>query len=500
LRKILIANRGEIAVRVIRACRDLNLASVSVYSDVDRGALHVRMADEACHIGGSPATDSYLRIGALIDAARRSGADAVHPGYGFLAESAEFADACGQAGLTFIGPSPAAIAQLGSKTEARECARRVGVPVVMGSAPFDASASDAAIEREADVIGYPVMIKAVAGGGGKGMRVVRDRSELAPALRAARSESQASFGDSRVYLERRLARPRHIEVQILADQHGHVLPFVERECSLQRRHQKVLEESPSPAVTPALRAALQHAAAQVAAAGRYLNAGTVEFLVDADGQFAFLEMNTRLQVEHPVTEVVTGVDLVGWQIRIARGEHLDIDADAVSAPRGHAIECRIYAEDADAGFVPSPGKITAMRTPDGPGIRHDGGIDAGGAVPVFYDAMMAKLVAWGGSRSEAMARLRRALREYRVQGVRTSIPFFLWLLDQPEFRAASFDTTYLDELLHRRAGEPFSQPDVSLEEVAVIAAALHLAGRRAVGHSSVDSRWKTRARVESLRS
>jgi acetyl-CoA carboxylase biotin carboxylase subunit len=499
LRKILIANRGEIAVRVIRACRDLSLASVAVYSEADRAAEHVRLADEACAIGPSPATDSYLRISALIDAARESGADAVHPGYGFLAESAEFAAACRDAGLKFIGPTPETIAQLGSKTAARECARQAGVPVVEGSEAFDAAVADAEVERAASTIGYPIMIKAVAGGGGKGMRVVRGASELPSALRAARSESQASFGDSAVYLERRLERPRHIEVQILADEHGVIIPFVERECSLQRRHQKLMEESPSPMVTPALRQSLQRAAAAVASAAAYTNAGTVEFLVDAEGRFAFLEMNTRLQVEHPVTEMVTGIDLVAWQIRIARGEHLDVDATAVSTARGHAIECRIYAEDADAGFVPSPGHVTAMRTPGGPGIRHDGGVESGGSVPVFYDAMIAKLIAWGGSRQECAVRLRRALREYRIQGVRTSIPFFIWLLDQPRFQTASFDTGYLDELLHHHAGTPFGATDVSLEEVAVIAAALNESGIAVPTAQEVPSRWKAHARLESLR-
>ncbi len=496
----MIANRGEIAVRVIRACRDLGLASVAVYSDVDRAALHVRLADEACYIGASPASDSYLRIDSLIDAARRAGADAVHPGYGFLAESPEFAAACRDAGLTFIGPSPEAIAQLGRKTDARACARKAGVPVIEGTdEPLGPGVSDAEVALDALRIGYPVMIKAVSGGGGKGMRVAHDAAELPVALRAARSEAQASFGDPAVYLERRLERPRHIEVQVLADEHGTVVPFVERECSVQRRHQKVFEESPSTVVTPELRVSLQRAAAAVASAAGYSNAGTVEFLVDSEGRFAFLEMNTRLQVEHPVTEVVSGIDLVGWQIRVARGERLTIDAEAVAVPRGHAIECRIYAEDADAGFVPSPGRLSMLRTPDGPGIRHDSGVDEGGQVPVFYDAMIAKLIAWGESRSDAIARLRRALREYRVGGVRTSIPFFLWLLEQPAFLSASFHTTYLDELLHQRAGMPFGEPDVSLEEVAVVAAALYHSGLRSSNAPEVRSAWKVHARAESLR-
>jgi acetyl-CoA carboxylase biotin carboxylase subunit len=500
LRKILIANRGEIAVRVIRACRDLELAAVAVYSDVDRNALHVRLADEAVHIGASPASESYLRIGAIVDAARRTGSDAVHPGYGFLAESAEFAAACRDAGLTFIGPSPEAIAELGSKTAARVCARRAGVPVVEGSVePFGADAAEREIAETASRIGYPVMVKAVAGGGGKGMRVARDPSDLGAAVRAARSEARASFGDPAIYLERRLEQPRHIEVQVLGDQYGTMLPFVERECSLQRRHQKVVEESPSPVVDESLRASLQRAAAAVAGAAGYSNAGTVEFLVDGNGSFAFLEMNTRLQVEHPITEMVTGCDLVRWQICIARGERLDLDASAAAKPRGHAIECRIYAEDADAGFVPSPGQLTTLRAPEGPGIRHDSGIDAGGSVPVFYDAMIAKLIAWGGSRDEAIRRLRRALGEYRVGGVRTSIPFFQWLVDQEDFRSASFHTTYLDDLLQQRAGARFDEADVSLEEVAMIAAALYQARQRPTAAGGSESAWKARAKAEGLR-
>ncbi|MEQ1760177.1 MAG: biotin carboxylase N-terminal domain-containing protein [Vicinamibacterales bacterium] len=500
MRKILIANRGEIAVRVIRACRDLGLGSVAVYSDVDRASLHVRMADEAYHIGPGPAVDSYLKIGAVIDAARRSGADAVHPGYGFLAESAGFASACRDAGLVFIGPTPEAIAGLGNKTAARGYARQAGVPVVEGTdEPLGPDVSDDVIGRAAARIGYPVMVKAVAGGGGKGMRVAREPSELPAALRLARSEAQASFGDPRIYLEKRIEHPRHVEVQVLADAHGTVVPFVERECSIQRRHQKVIEESPSTVVSPALRCSLQQAAAAVAVAAGYTSAGTVEFLLDADGRFAFLEMNTRLQVEHPVTEMVTGVDLVTWQIRIARGEPLTLDPAMVATPRGHAIECRVYAEDADAGFVPSPGQLTTLRTPDGPWVRHDGGMDEGARVSVFYDAMIAKLIVWGATRAEAVARLRRALLEYRVGGVRTSVPFLLWLIDQKEFRSAAFHTAYLDELLHQRAGRPFSEPDVSREEVAMIAAALYHSSQRVPPVVEAGA-WKARARMEGLRS
>ncbi len=361
--KILIANRGEIAVRVIRACREMGLPTVAVYSDCDRDARHVREADQALHIGASEAVHSYLRIDAIIDAARRSGADAIHPGYGFLAENASFARACRDAGLTFIGPTPEAISFMGSKTAARGAAIRAGVPVVPGiEQPLDVRVPDEDIARMADEIGYPIVVKAVAGGGGKGMRVVEDPRELTSSIRAARSEAGAAFGDTSIYLERRLLRPRHIEIQLLGDQSGTVIPFVERECSIQRRHQKVVEESPSMAVDAALRQKIAGAAAAVARSVNYTNAGTIEFLLDESGAFYFLEMNARLQVEHPVTEMVTSVDLVQWQIRIARGETLDIDPARALTPHGHAIECRIYAEDPDQGFMPSPGLIRAIST------------------------------------------------------------------------------------------------------------------------------------------
>jgi acetyl-CoA carboxylase biotin carboxylase subunit len=356
--KLLVANRGEIAVRVMRACREMGLVSAAVYSDCDRGALHVRYADEAHHIGPSPAVDSYLCIDRLVDVAKRAGADAVHPGYGFLAENAAFAAACRDAGLTFIGPPPEVIALMGSKTAAREAAVRAGVPVVPGTdAPFGADATDQTIADAAARVGYPLFVKAVAGGGGKGMRLVATRAALPAAVRAARSEAASAFGDAAIYLERRLERPRHIEIQLLGDQHGTVIPFVERECSIQRRHQKVLEESPSIAVSADLRRRMALQAAAMARAVGYTNAGTIEFLLDAEGRFYFLEMNARLQVEHPVTEMVTGIDLVQWQIRVARGEALDVDPERALTPHGHAIECRIYAEDPDRQFMPSPGTI-----------------------------------------------------------------------------------------------------------------------------------------------
>jgi acetyl-CoA carboxylase biotin carboxylase subunit len=502
--KVLIANRGEIAVRVIRACREMGLSSVAVYSDCDRTARHVREADQAIHLGPSEAARSYLDIDALLDAARRSGADAVHPGYGFLAENARFAQACRDAGLTFIGPTPEAIALMGSKTAARAAAVRAGVPVVPGTEqPFDSTASDADVARAADAIGYPLLVKAVAGGGGKGMRVVESPPDLASAIALARSEAGAAFGDAGIYLERRLARPRHIEIQLLGDHFGTVIPFVERECSIQRRHQKVVEESPSLAVDAPLRARIASAAAAVARTVGYTNAGTIEFLLDEVGSFYFLEMNTRLQVEHPVTEMVTSVDLVHWQIRIARGERLDIDPAHALTPRGHAIECRVYAEDPDQGFMPSPGLIRALRPASGPGIRDDGGVDAGYAVPVFYDSLIAKLVAWGADRDEAIARMSRALPEYQVLGIQTTIPFFVWLMRQPEYRRGLYDTTWLDRLLTERRGQTFNELDDADETLVTIAAALDAYMRAgapgANGTAAPVSLWQQTARAEALR-
>jgi acetyl-CoA carboxylase biotin carboxylase subunit len=481
VKKILIANRGEIAVRVARACRDLGLRSVAVFSDSDRAARYVRMADEAVPIGPSAPAESYLHAGRLIAAAHAAGADAVHPGYGFLSENASFAQACRSAGLIFVGPSPDAMALLGDKAAARRVAASVGVPVVPGSGVLHDSvfhdaidgAIDDAIAREGRAIGYPLMVKAVAGGGGKGMRVVRRPEDLPSAVRAARSEAASAFGDASLYLERAIDRPRHVEVQLLGDHFGTILPFVERECSIQRRHQKVIEESPSTAVSEPLRARLAAAAVAVARAAGYTNAGTVEFLVEETGAFYFLEMNTRLQVEHPVTEMVTGVDLVAWQIRIARGDRLDVLPAAVLTARGHAVECRVYAEDPDAGFLPSPGRISALRMPAGPGLRDDCGVEVGSEIPVHYDPLIAKIVAWGEDRSQAVARMARAMRETEVVGVRTSVPFFQWILQQPTFLSGEFHTGYLDALLHERRGETFVPAEASHEEVAAVAAALY---------------------------
>ena len=505
MKKILIANRGEIAVRVARACREMGIPSVAVYSDCDRDARHVREADQAIHIGPSPAAESYLRIDRIIDAARRTSADAVHPGYGFLAENARFAQACADAGLTFIGPSAEAIRLMGSKTAAREAAIKAGVPVVPGTEqPFAADASDDEIRAAAGAIGYPLLVKAVAGGGGKGMRTVDRAEELLPAIRTARSEAGSAFGDAAVYLERRIRKPRHIEIQLLGDQHGTVVPFVERECSIQRRHQKVVEESPSIAVTAELRRKIASAAAAVARSVGYYNAGTIECLLDEDGSFYFLEMNTRLQVEHPVTEMVTSVDLVQWQIRIARGERLDLDPERALQPHGHAIECRIYAEDPDVGFMPSPGLIRGLRPAAGPGIRDDGGVGVGYTVPVFYDSMIAKLVAWGASRQDAISRMARALREYQVLGIRTTIPFFLWLMQQPSYRNGEYDTTYLDRLLADRKGESFNELTPADEDLAAVATALdaYLRASASAGsqtHATAMAQWKHAARREALR-
>ena len=485
----------------------MGIATAAVYSECDRAALHVRYADEAYAIGPSPPRDSYLRIDRMLDAAARAGADAVHPGYGFLAENEEFAAAVRDAGLTFIGPTPEAMALMGSKTAARATATRAGVKAVPGTdAALTDSVSDEEIARAAETIGYPLLVKAVAGGGGKGMRTVVDRADLATAVRAARSEAGTAFGDTAVYLERRLSRPRHVEVQLLGDHHGNVLPFVERECSIQRRHQKVVEESPSPAVTPAIRQAITSAAASVARAAGYTNAGTIEFLLDEDGRFYFLEMNTRLQVEHPITEMVTGVDLVRWQIRIARGERLDLDPERLLTPNGHAIECRIYAEDPDNNFLPSPGRIVDLRAPAGPGIRDDSGIAAGLDVPIFYDPLISKLVAWAEDRPSAVARMRRALGEYVVTGIKTTVPFFRWLLDQPEFVSGRFHTTYLDQVMAERVGRPFTPPDDGVEDLAAIAAAVQTmiaaesASARPNGAAPAPGRhWKVRARTEGLR-
>jgi acetyl-CoA carboxylase, biotin carboxylase subunit len=457
--KVLVANRGEIAVRVMRACRELGIGTVAVFSEVDRDALHVQLADEAYPIGPAPAAESYLNIEKIVGAAKSAGADAVHPGYGFLAENAGFAEACAAAGLTFIGPPPAAIRAMGDKIAARRLARELGVPTVPGT--LEPVSGDDAARAAAHEVGYPVMIKAAMGGGGKGMRLVRREEELAAALRMARGEAGSAFGDASVYLERAIAEPRHIEVQVLADAGGHVIHLGERECSIQRRHQKLVEESPSPYVDAALRRRLGEAACRVARAAGYVNAGTVEFLMDARGEFYFLEMNTRLQVEHPVTELVTGLDLVREQLMIAAGEPLGLRQDDV-AWRGWAIECRINAEDPFAGWLPSPGTITGLRPASGPGVRDDSGVREGYTVPRHYDTLLAKLIVWGVDREAAIARMARALGEYKIVGVRTTIPVLERIVAHEDFRAGRLSTAFLDRLLPGLQAESGRHGDIAI--------------------------------------
>jgi acetyl-CoA carboxylase biotin carboxylase subunit len=496
--KILIANRGEIAVRVIRACHELGISSVAVYSEVDRKALHVLKADEAYLIGPPPAAESYLNIERILEAAKGSGADAIHPGYGFLSENAQFARACRDAGIKFIGPSPESIDLMGSKTRARQQMEKAGVPFVPGTSRGVESVAEA---REIAVtLGYPVMLKAAAGGGGKGMRLVASATELASALEGAQSEAQRAFGDGEVYLEKAIVDPRHIEMQVLADEHGTCVYLGERECSIQRRHQKVLEEAPSPAVTPEMRKRMGEIAVRAAKAANYTNAGTIEFLVDASGNFYFLEMNTRLQVEHPVTELVTGLDLVHLQIGIAAGEELPFAQRDIDI-RGHAIECRIYAEDPDNNYFPSPGEITSLTEPSGPGIRVDSGIYQGWNVPLDYDPLLAKLIGFGENRHQAIARLNRAINEYFIGGVKTNLSLFRRILTDPAFTAGNTDTGYLTRLPD--AANPESEDE---QELAVVAAAIFAAldaSAIASGNGSAtaaSSTWKKTARAEALRS
>ena len=494
-RKVLVANRGEIAVRIVRALRELGVASVAVYSDADRASLAVRMADEAYYLGPSPSSESYLSIDKIVEAARRHGAEAIHPGYGFLSENAGFAEACAEAGIVFIGPPAAAIRKMGSKTSARQVAIAAGAPVVPGTEERILEIGEA--RRIAKELGYPVLLKAAAGGGGKGMRQVDREQDLEAALRDAASEALRAFQNDEVYLEKLVVEPRHIEIQVLGDRHGHMIHLGERECSIQRRHQKVIEECPSPVMIehPELRKRMGEAALKIAQAAGYVNAGTMEFLVDRDRNFYFLEMNTRLQVEHPVTELATGLDLVEWQLRIAAGEPLTIRQEDVSW-RGSAIECRIYAEDPDNQFLPSPGKITYLDQPSGPGIRLDSGVYAGWNVPLEYDPLLAKLAAWAPSREAAIQRMRRALSEYKIHGIRTNIAFFDAVLADRNFRDGNLSTGFLDDFFKRRGVQ--GVPDLEMEAVAALVAAVRLPKPQAASNGRHGA-WVSAGREEMLR-
>lgn len=499
VKKILIANRGEIAVRISRACREMGVASAVVFSDADRAALHVRLADEAYRIGPAPSRESYLRIDKLMEIASLAGCDALHPGYGFLAENPELARACAANHVTFIGPSAEAMERLGSKTAARQLASRAGVPMVSGTKDAVQSVDDAG--NIARGLGYPVLLKAVSGGGGKGMRMVVREEEMAASWRDAGSEALNAFGDARLYLEKYVERPRHIEIQIFGDLHGHIVYLGERECSVQRRHQKVIEECPSPVMTPELRRAMGEAAVRLAKEAGYANAGTVEFLVDAQRSFYFLEVNTRLQVEHPVTEMVTGLDLVKLQIRSAMGEPLPFSQEDVRLS-GHAVECRLYAEDPANQFFPSPGKILSRRAPSGPGIRLDDGVYEGFTVSTEYDPMLGKLIAWGADRAEAVARLQRALEEHSVTGIKTNSALLLGILRDPEFLRAEIFTRWLDERLPSFLSREKSQErDQTAEDAVILVALLHHLGERNTAPANgvpqeVESRWKRTARFE----
>ncbi len=496
-RKILIANRGEIALRIIRTIREMGLRSVAVYSDADRAALHVRKADEAAHLGPSPSSESYLNIGKILDAARRHGADAIHPGYGFLSENAAFAKACEDAGITFIGPSSKSISMMGSKTSARRVAKSGGAPIVPGTEEGILDA--AAAEGIAKTIGFPVMLKAVAGGGGKGMRRVDRPEDLRSAFESASSEALRSFSDGRIYLEKLIENARHVEIQIFGDHHGNLVHLGERECSVQRRHQKVIEESPSPLMArhPGLRERMGEAAVKAARAAGYFNAGTVEFLATDSGDFYFLEMNTRLQVEHPVTELVTGLDLVRLQLEVAGGASLPFTQADVSLS-GAAIECRIYAEDPANSFFPSPGRIATLAEPSGPGVRLDSGVYPGWTVPLEYDPLLAKLIVWADTREHAIARMLRALSEYHIGGIETNLSLFRLILNEPNFVAGDLHTGYLDALLQTQPNFNPAPPH-HIPPIAALAASQRKAAATSLEVTAEPSRWKAAGREELFR-
>jgi acetyl-CoA carboxylase, biotin carboxylase subunit len=495
-KKILVANRGEIAVRIIRAARELGISSVAVFSECDRTALHVLLADEAYLLGPSPASQSYLDIDRVIQTARSCGAEAIHPGYGFLAENPELARQCQQARINFIGPSAQTMEQLGDKITARKTAIKAGIPVVPGTENPLRDEKD--VQAVAGKIGFPILLKAARGGGGKGMRLVHSADQLSPCFRDTQSEARAAFGDSEVYVEKYLIGPRHIEFQILADHFGNVIHLGERECSIQRRHQKLVEESPSPMMTPQLRTDMGAAAVRLAVACGYQNAGTIEFLVDSNRHFYFLEVNTRLQVEHPVTEMVTGLDLVKEQIRIGSGEPLRYQQSDVHL-QGSAIECRVYAEDAENQFLPSPGKIGYLRTPGGPGVRDDSGIYEGWRVPIFYDSLLSKLITWGTHRDEAIQRMSRALGEYQVAGIKTTISFLQSLLQHEEFLAGNLSTDFVSKHYSK---EKTCVEHRTQRDVAAVAAALYFNSKKTLkSKPSVEgeSPWKLWGRLNALR-
>jgi acetyl-CoA carboxylase biotin carboxylase subunit len=495
--KILVANRGEIAIRIMRACREMGITTAAIYSDADRLALHVTYADETYHVGPSPSKESYLAIEKIIETAKRCGADAIHPGYGFLSENADFAAACEASDIVFIGPRSESIRRMGNKLEARRAMKSSGVPVIPGDhEPIRSPDKAAASARE---LKYPVMIKAAAGGGGKGMRVVRDEREFGRALEMTMGEAESAFGDSSVYVEKFIERPKHIEIQLLADSHGRIVTLGERECSMQRRYQKVIEEAPSTAVDQELREVLSEAARKAASAAHYVGAGTVEFIMGGDRKFYFLEMNTRLQVEHPVTELIYGIDIVKEQLRIACGDSLSTRQEDVRL-RGHAVETRLYAEDPQANFMPSTGLIKQLILPEGPGVRNENGIYPGYEIPVYYDPLVGKVIVWGEDRLTAIQRCKRALSEYQVDGVKTNIEFLLWALDEPGFLDGTYDTTYIERhfksnLLHSRTDE------IELAAIAGSITAFRSLQRMNIGRGSAlrENTWRRIARMEGLR-